>query len=76
MDNNFNFTVDNSQSNMEYFDLHEEFISKFGHGVPTEMIPSHITKEEIMAAMKQCLEEGEDHLLEILNVKTNSDWLY
>ena len=76
MDYNFSFTVDKSSINMEYFETEQEFIRKFGHGIPTEMIPDRITKDEIIAAMKQCLEEDEDRLLEILNVKVNYNWVY
>lgn len=72
----FDFSTDENTEEMDYFRTHEKFIDKFGHGVPTEMLPTRIKKDEILAAMKQCLEDGEDHILEILNVEINHDVLY
>lgn len=76
MNKNFSFKVDKSKIDTEYSSIRKEYIKKFGHSVPTEMLPTHITKDEIISAIKQCLDEGEDRLLEILNVEINHDVLY
>ncbi|MBQ7993219.1 MAG: hypothetical protein IJ252_09320 [Solobacterium sp.] len=76
MDNDVISTMNDSAAEMEYISTHIKFVKAFGHGVPTEMIPSYISKKEIISAMKQCLDEGEDRILEILNVEINHDVLY
>jgi hypothetical protein len=76
MDNDAISMMNKDTIDMEYFTTHIQFVKTFGHGVPTEMIPTRINQKEIINAMKQCLEEGEDRILEILGVEVNHDVLY
>jgi len=76
MDNDMISMMDEKNFDMEYFTTHIQFVKAFGHGVPTEMIPARINQKEIINAMKQCLEDNEDHILEILGVEIKKDALY
>lgn len=44
--------------------------------VPTEVLPSRITDEQIKQAMRECIETGKDTLLDILGVTIDDTVLY
>lgn len=48
----------------------------FGHTVPTEILPSNISDEQIKKAMMSCIENHTDNILDILNVTIDDDVLY
>ena len=52
----------------EYLDLLSKYRKMFGKTVPTECLPSRITEEQIKQAMRECIETGQDRLLDILDV--------
>ncbi|MCR4792856.1 MAG: hypothetical protein K5871_08900 [Lachnospiraceae bacterium] len=64
------------QSDSEYDKLMEEFKEKFGEGIPTEMLPPSITKDDIKAAMKTCLESGDGDILKVLGVEITDEYIY
>lgn len=60
----------------EYYELHEKYREIFGESVPTEILPSRITDEQIKQAMKQCIDTGKNNLLDILDVTFDNKVLY
>jgi hypothetical protein len=60
----------------EYLDLLSKYRKMFGKNVPTECLPSRITEEQIKQAMKECIETGQDSLLDILGVSIDDTVLY
>jgi len=60
----------------EYYELHNKYREMFGKGVPTECLPSRITEEQIKQAMCECIETGEDNLLDILGVTIDDTVIY
>lgn len=48
----------------------------FGKNVPTECLPSRITDTQIKQAMRECIETGQDNLLDILGVTIDDKVLY
>ena len=48
----------------------------FGKNVPTECLPSRITDDQIKQAMKECIETGQDSLLDILGVSIDDTVIY
>ena len=60
----------------EYLDLLSKYRKMFGKIVPTECFPSRITEEQIKQAMRECIETGEDNLLDILGVTIDDKVLY
>lgn len=60
----------------EYSEIEKRYERLFGHGVPREMIPDSISKEQIKAAMQKCIDTNNDNLLAILGVNPNYDYLY
>ena len=48
----------------------------FGKNVPTECLPSRITEEQTKQAMRECIETGEDNLLDILGVSIDDTVIY
>lgn len=48
----------------------------FGEPVPTEMLPSRITDEQIKQAMRECIDTGKNNLLDILGVTIDYKVLY
>ncbi|MDO4413600.1 MAG: hypothetical protein Q4C20_00840 [Erysipelotrichaceae bacterium] len=38
----FDYTID--ETDIEYFRTHEEYIKRFGNGVPVEMLPAYIKR--------------------------------
>ena len=60
----------------EYLDLLSKYREMFGKNVPTECLPSRITEEQIKQAMRECIETGEDNLLDILGVSIDDTVIY
>lgn len=60
----------------EYLDLLSKYRKMFGKNVPTECLPSRITEEQIKQAVKECIETGQDSLLDILGVSIDDTVLY
>ena len=60
----------------EYLDLLGKYRKMFGKTVPTECLPSRITEEQIKQAMLECIETGQDRLLDILDVTIDDTVLY
>ena len=60
----------------EYLDLLSKYRKMFGKNVPTECLPSMITEEQIKQAMRECIETGQDRLLDILDVTIDDTVLY
>lgn len=60
----------------EYYELHKKYREMFGKGVPTECLPSRITDTQIKQAMRECIETGQDNLLDILGVTIDDKVLY
>jgi hypothetical protein len=60
----------------EYLDLLSKYHKMFGKTVPTECLPSRITEEQIKQAMRECIETGQDSLLDILGVSIDDTVIY
>ena len=60
----------------EYLDLLSKYRKMFGKNVPTECLPSRITDVQIKQAMKECIETGQDNLLDILGITIDDKVLY
>lgn len=60
----------------EYYELHNKYREMFGKGVPTECLPSRITDTQVKQAMRECIETGQDNLLDILGVTIDDKVLY
>ena len=60
----------------EYLDLLSKYRKMFGKTVPTECLPSRITDVQIKQAMRECIETGQDSLLNILGVSIDDTVLY
>lgn len=60
----------------EYLDLLSEYRKMFGKNVPTECLPSRITDTQIKQAMRECIEIGQDNLLDILGVSIDDTVIY
>lgn len=60
----------------EYLDLLSKYREMFGKGVPTECLPSRITDTQIKQAMRECIETGQDNLLDILGVTIDNTVIY
>ena len=59
-----------------YYSIIEEYIERFGHGVPTALIPKTITRKEICAALRECINSGNEDVLGYLNVSLRINGLY
>lgn len=66
----------NTNIDKEYYGLHKKYREKFGKTVPTEVLPSRITEEQIKQAMRECVETGQDNLLDILGVTIDDKVIY
>lgn len=66
----------NTDIDKEYYELHSKYREMFGKGIPTECLPSRITDTQIKQAMKECIETGEDNLLDILGVSIDDTVIY
>lgn len=53
----------------EKFELEQKYAAMFGHGVPREMFPPSISEDEIMKAIKSCVQNQKDELMKILAVE-------
>lgn len=51
------------------FELEQKYATMFGHGVPREMFPPGISEDEIMKAVKSCVQNQKDELMKILDVE-------
>lgn len=60
----------------EYLDLLSKYRKMFGKTVPTECLPSRITDTQIKQAMRECIETGQDNLLDILGISIDDKVLY
>lgn len=60
----------------EYYQIEEQYKEMFGHTVPRAMLPDDITMDSIKIAMKTCIENKKDTLLELLGVELNDEYLY
>lgn len=60
----------------EYLDLLSKYRKMFGKNVPTECLTSRITEEQIKQAMRECIETGQDRLLDILGVTIEGKVIY
>ena len=60
----------------EYLDLLSKYRKMFGEPVPTECLPSRITDTQIKQAMRECIETGQDNLLDILGITIDDKVLY
>jgi hypothetical protein len=60
----------------ELFELEEKFFSLFGERVPRMMLPSSVTDEQIIAALKICIEEKKNRLSELLKIPSSNNGLY
>ena len=56
--------------------IEKEYESLFGHSVPREMLPSGISENQLISALKKCDETQTDTLFENLGVQANYDYLY
>lgn len=66
----------NTDIDKDYYELHKKYREMFGKGVPTECLPSRITDVQIKQAMKECIETGQDSLLDILGVSIDDTVIY
>ena len=62
--------------NETHLKIEKQYEELFGHSVPREMLPISISEDEILAALKKCIETKSDTLFETLGVKINYDHLY
>ena len=65
-----------SEVDREYLKLLNKYREMFGKNVPTECLPSRITVNQIKQAMKECIETGQDSLLDILGVSIDDTVIY
>lgn len=65
-----------SEVDREYLKLLNKYREMFGKNVPTECLPSRITDDQIKQAMKECIETGQDSLLDILGVSIDDTVIY
>lgn len=56
--------------------LLNEYITKFGHGLPMAYIPKRVNTEELFEKIQICIETNQDILLKLLNVTINPDCQY
>ena len=66
----------NTNVDKEYLDLLSKYRKMFGKNVSTECLPSRITEEQIKQAMHECIEIGQDRLLDILGVTIDDKVFY
>lgn len=65
-----------SEVDREYLKLLNKYREMFGKNVPTECLPSRITDDQIKQALKECIETGQDSLLDILGVSIDDTVIY
>lgn len=62
--------------NEDYLEIENQYEALFGHSIPREMLPSGISENQLMTALKECIESKSDSLFEKFGVKINYDHLY
>lgn len=60
----------------EYDKIQDEFLSMFGYNVPRSLMPDSISDEEIITAMKTCINDKKDILFQLLGVEVKDEYLY
>ena len=60
----------------EYIEVEKRYMDLFKHSVPREMLPDSVSSDEIKNAMKKCIENQKDNLMEILNVEISDKFVY
>ena len=73
-----NAFIDSGESKIdeEMFELEQKYSTKFGHGVPREMIPPSVSETQIKEAVQKCIETEQDNLFELLGVTIDNRNLY
>lgn len=66
----------NTNVDKEYLELLNKYREMFCKNVPTEVLPSKITDTQIKQAMRECIETGQDRLLDILGVTIDDKVFY
>ena len=56
--------------------LMNEYIEKFKHSIPLAYIPKNISKEKLYSAIKKCLENEEDKILDYLGIDVTGNRKY
>jgi len=60
----------------EYMEIERRYVSAFGHAVPREMLPTSLSKAELLNAMKRCVDSNTDNIFEVLGIEINPEHLY
>ena len=68
--------TNDSSIGTEYDKIQEEYYALFQHNVPRSLLPDSVSDEEIISAMKVCIETKKDTLFELLGVELNDEYLY
>lgn len=55
----------------EYREAAKKYKKTFGYGVPLSMIPPIVETKDLIKSIEECIESGEDRLLEIYKVDVN-----
>ena len=69
-------TVNASESDKQYFELQNKYYKLFGHNIPRDMIPPSISEDAIVEAVKRCISEGKDILMDIFKIEIDSQNKY
>lgn len=72
VDSNF----EKNEIDVEYYEVEDRYKELFGHGIPLEMIPSGITKSQIIDAMNQSIKSNSDEVFSMLNISIDENALY
>jgi len=62
--------------NEEYLKIEKQYEDLFGHSIPREMLPVNISEDQLMNALKKCIDTKSDTLFEVLGIEINYDHLY
>lgn len=62
--------------NEEYRKVEKQYEELFGHSIPREMVPSGISENQLITALKECIESKTDNFFDRLGIKINYDNLY
>lgn len=65
-----------SEENPEYELAEQSYYDAFGHIPPIAMIPEGIAEDSIVAAIKQCVAQGEEDILKVLGIKLDERFVY
>lgn len=66
----------NTSVDKEYLELLNKYREMFGKNAPTECLPSRITDTQIKQALRECIETGQDRILDIIDVTIDDIVLY